>query len=663
VLGREVVCVEAWGVDCIRVQASVSGRFAPIEEALVAAAPTPAVVRDLPDAIEVVNGALTAVVESSGRISFRRTGSEVELCGEPPFDPREPPTHAHRRFRSPVRGESGHGCVEATFAAYDGERIHGLGQHPDLPFDLKGSVVELLQRNSHVSIPVALSSRGYGFFWNCPSIGRVEFAHNATRWIADHATQIDYVVFAGDTPALLMQRYAELTGFPPALPWWATGYWQSNSYYPSQDELLAVAREHLDRGLPLTSMFVDYMHWSHLGNWDWDTERWPDPSAMVSELARREVRVMVAVWPHVSPLSDHHADLARDGLLATDGQGSLARFDFADRAVPEGIAVSLLDLTSADARRFYWQRIAEHHHRIGVQAYWLDACEPEITGDGINPREESVHFAAGPGGAVSSMFPMFDARALREGLTSVGATDSMLLARSAWAGSQRYGVAVWSGDITSTWSSLRQQCTAGLNMMASGMPWWTSDIGGFFLARRESDEFRELLIRWFQFAVCWPIVRMHGNRHDNFYDAGIFSAGGPNEVWSFGAQVEDALTQMLHFRERIRPLVHELCAATSVSGLPPVRPMWMQFPDESDLALVDDQFMLGDDVLVAPVLQFGARSREVALPQGRWRDVWIGTMHEGPGRIVVDAPVDRLPIFERAGSPYRISPSWCSAAD
>ena len=189
----------------------------------------------------LVNGNLTAVVERSGRVSFRSTTTGEELMGEPWFDPNEPPWHPHRRFLPVEAGRDDAWTLEATFAAYESERIYGLGQHTLDRLDLKGCVVDLLQRNSQIAVPVLVSSRGYGMFWNCPSIGRVELAQNHTRWVAEQASQIDYFVYAGATPAAITERYAELTGFAPAMPHWATGYWQSNSFYPTQDELLSVA--------------------------------------------------------------------------------------------------------------------------------------------------------------------------------------------------------------------------------------------------------------------------------------------------------------------------------------------------------------------------------------------------------------------------------------
>ncbi|WP_088288167.1 TIM-barrel domain-containing protein [Kineosporia sp. A_224] len=654
-LAGETLRIDAWGADTLRVRGAVEPEPTEVAQAVVSS-PTQARVEfdERTGSLRVASGSLCAVVERSGRLTFE--GRDGVLLGEPAFDPDEPPLRPHRWY--PVLADGRHGA-EATFAAHDEERFYGLGQHTLGRLDLKGCVVDLWQRNSQVAVPALVSSRGYGLLWNSPAVGRVELGANHTRWVAHRAAQLDYVVYAGETPADVLRRYHDLTGYPPPLPRWASGYWQSNSYYTSQDELLSVAREHLARDLPLTAMFVDYMHWTRLGEWEWDAEAWPDPAAMVAELDAAGVRLMVAVWPHVSPRSKHFGHLHDNGLLVGSADGGPALFSFADREAPEGVALALLDLSNPAARRFYWERIEEGYHRIGVRAFWLDACEPELTAGRGALFEDSARYHLGHGTEVSSMYPLLDAQAVREGLDGVDDTESMLLVRSAWAGSQRYGAAVWSGDVQSTWESLRLQVGAGLNMMVSGIPWWTSDIGGFFGADRDSDDFRELLVRWFQFAVFWPVLRMHGNRHPDFFGAGIFSAGGPNEVWSFGEPAYQIMRGLLAFRERLRPYLHDVLDVTASEGTPPVRPMWFQHPDDVVAVGISDQFLLGPDLLVAPVTDAGVRSRKVYLPDGSsWRDPRAGTTHDGGRWVNVEAPIDVVPVFVRVGGALQMDASW-----
>jgi alpha-D-xyloside xylohydrolase len=620
-----------------------------------AVATVPTAVQELDDRIVLHSGDLSVSLESSGRISFFR-GTEP-LVAEPHFDPREPPLLPHRRFH-----HSASDLLETTMTldAYDGESFYGLGQHSLPHLDLKGYVVELVHRNTQVSIPAVISSRGYGMLWNTPSVGQVEFAENHTRWHARAAREIDYFIYSGNTPAQVLSRYHTLTGFAPKFPYWATGYWQSKSYYKSQEELMAVAREHLSRRLPLTAIFVDYMHWTHMGNWDWDRELWPDPAAMVTELAENGVRLLVSVWPHVSPLSENHAQLQADGqLVLAAGTESPAVFSYADRGSPEGLDLSLLDLTNSDARGFLWDRIRRSYCSIGISSFWLDACEPEIRESTTQFREETMTFSSGPGVEVSGSFPLHFAQAVREGLSADGLNDGMILIRSAWAGSQRYGAAVWSGDIQSTWEALQGQLSAGLGMMVSGIPWWTSDIGGFFDSDIESPYFRELVVRWFQFAVLWPVFRLHGNRHADFYNSGLFSTGDPNEVWSFGDEAYEVIRGLLAFRERIRPYLQEQMDLATSDGLPPIRPLWFAYPDDEAARGVDDQFLLGQDLLAAPIVHAGAIERTVYFPAGdSWRDVWSGLVFAGGSFAEVAAPIDQFPLFERVGSELGVTADW-----
>jgi alpha-D-xyloside xylohydrolase len=645
-LPAETIHVDAWGDGTIRVRAFVDEEPLPVDEGLVVHQPSAADVDVSSDGMTatVTTGPLTAVIEKHGRLSF--SGPDGLLMEEPWFDFREPPLRAHRYY--PRNPDESHG-VELTLRSFDDERLYGLGQHALGRLDLKGSVIDLLQRNSQIAVPVVVSSRGYGMLWNSPSVGRVELAANHTRWVAHEARQLDYFVYSGVTPMEILRRYHTLTGFPPALPKWASGYWQSNSYYPDQETLLAVAREHLARGLPLAAMFVDYMHWTRLGEWEWDNAKWPDPAGMIAELQEAGVQLMVAVWPHVSPRSKHYPSLLERGLLVASPDGSPAVFSFADRELPGGVDAALLDLTNHEAREFYWAQIEQNYHRIGVRAFWLDASEPELTAEPGRLFENESTYSLGHGTEVSSLFALEDARAVREGLDSVGDTESMLLVRSGWAGIQRYGAAVWSGDIQSTWESLQLQVTAGLNMMTSGIPWWTSDIGGFFGA--EEDGFEELLVRWFQFATFWPVMRMHGNRHPNFFTAGIFSAGGPNEIWSFGDRGYGIMRGLLTLREQLRPYLHSTLDLTTAQGIPPVRPLWFDHGGDPRAVAVNDEFMLGSELLVAPVLSPGVEARSVYLPHGRrWRNVWTQQVHEGGEEIDVAAPLDVIPLFVAQGS-------------
>jgi alpha-D-xyloside xylohydrolase len=233
-------------------------------------------------------------------------------------------------------------------------------------------------------------------------------------------------------------------------------------------------------------------------------------------------------------------------------------------------------------------------------------------------------------------------------MTEAGQPGTVLLCRSAWAGSQKYGAAVWSGDIPATWASLGQQVRAGLNIAMSGIPWWTTDIGGFHGGNASDPAYQELVIRWFQYGVFCPLFRLHGDREPRL-PTGFEMTGGPNEVWSFGDVATPIIADTLRLRERLRPYIHEQMTVAHQSGLPPMRPLFVDYPDDAASWGTDDEFLLGPDILVAPVLGAGQMEREVYLPAGQdWTNAWTGETFDGGQTISVDAPIERIPVFTRS---------------
>jgi len=390
----------------------------------------------------------------------------------------------------------------------------------------------------------------------------------------------------------------------------------------------------------------DFFHWDHLGDWNFHPGEWPDPAAMISELETMGTKLMVSVWPTVSPLSTNYKPMEDRGLLVSSEYGPSVQATWPDRGVNAWVGVSAYDPTNPEGRRYVWQQVEKNYYELGVRAFWLDACEPEIKPG----HPAGLRFTAGPGPAVANLYPREHARAFYEGMAGLGETEILMLCRSAWAGSQRYGAAVWSGDIPSTFDSFRVQVRAGLNMAMSGIPWWTTDIGGFFAGDPQDPTFRELLVRWFQFGAFCPLFRLHGDRQPNSR-MGTAMTGGPNEVWSFGEDAYSVLKDYIFLRERIRPYVHEQASSTTKTGIPMMRPMLVDFPEDETSWDVDDQFMFGPDLLVAPVLEQGARSRRVYLPSGaQWANAWTGAPARGGAHVTAEAPLERIPLFLRDGA-------------
>ncbi|MEE1931100.1 TIM-barrel domain-containing protein [Streptomyces sp. TRM 70351] len=637
---QETVRVEPWGPDAVRVRARLGGPLLDDLPGALEQAPPPAptaAVRTGDGTATLVNGAVTAEMTSTGELRFLRTADGTELLAE---------ERAHfwwpgARLYTPVGG--GTHRLEQRFRAYEGERLYGLGQHQHGLFDQKGAVVDLVQRNAEVTIPLLTSSRGYTLLWNNPAIGRVELAATGTRWVADAARQIDYWITAGD-PAAAQRSYTAVTGRTPMLPAWAAGFWQSKLRYRTQEELLSVARQYHARGLPLAAIVCDFFHWTHLGEWRFDPAEWPDPAAMVRELDELGVRLVVSVWPSVSPLSENHSLMEQRGWFIGTEYGPMAHADWPDKEVAEPVQVAFYDATHPEAREFVFSRVRDNYLApYGITTFWLDACEPELKpGFSANLR-----YHAGPGLEVGNLYPRENARAFHEGLLAAGQEEVITLNRSAWAGSQRYGAALWSGDIGTDFATLRRQLAAGLNTALSGIPWWHTDIGGFHGGDPDDPAYREVMVRWFQFGALSPLMRLHGFR-DPGMPLGPGMTGGPNEVWSYGEEAGAVMAAYLRLRERLAPYVLEQMRCAHEEGLPPMRPLFLEFPEDEPSWHVADAYLLGPDLLVAPVLEAGARQRAVHLPAGaRWTDAWTGDTYEGGGTVTVPAPLDRIPLFLR----------------
>jgi alpha-D-xyloside xylohydrolase len=636
--GHEVVRIEAWGPDSLRVRAALD-HFIDDHGALAERPAASGTVKIVDGEASISVGAITAEVDAEGQLRFLRTETGEELLAEQPIHFWWP---GPRNFTA--RG-NGYQRLEQCFAAYEGEQLFGLGQHTHGRLDQKGLVVDLVQRNAEVSIPFVVSSRGYGLLWNNPAVGRVELGASATRWVADSARQIDYWVTAG-TPAQIAARYAGVTGHAPMLPDWAAGFWQSKLRYRTQDELLEVAREYHRRGLALSVIVCDFFHWTQLGDWRFEPSEWPDPQAMVDELAAMGTRLMVSVWPSVSLLSANYQPMRDAGYLIASEAGPPHHADWPDRGSSVRLPVSFYDSSNPDARDYLWQQLRANYYRYGIKVFWLDACEPEIRPGHV----DNLRLAAGPGAEVLNRYPADHARAVYEGMHAVGETEVVSLIRSAWAGSQRWGAALWSGDIAATFESLTAQVRAGLNVAISGIPWWTTDIGGFHGGDPSSPTYRELIVRWFQYGVWCPLFRLHGDRLPRAPLSQAMS-GGPNEVWSYGEEVYEILVGVMALRERIKPYVLEQMALASSEGVPPMRPVWFDFPDDPEAWAVDDQFCFGPYVLVAPVTELGARSRRVYLPTGAtWTDPWTGQTIAGGTWADADAPLEHIPVYLRDGA-------------
>ena len=636
----ELVYIEPYGRDAIRFRSSKSLR---IDEALnwtleEPASPEGVIIEADDEKACMTNGKIQVTITGDGTVTYRNTRTGKVLLEEYWIDGRVH-TAPLRRARE-YRVTSGNQFkISLYFKAEPGEHFYGMGQDANDCFDLKGSTVELLQKNGKCTIPYTYSSRGYGFIWNNPAIGRAEFVNNHTMWHVQCAKQIDYVIIAGDTPGEINEKFTAITGRAPMLPEWAAGFWQCKLRYETQEELLQVAREYKKRGLPISVIVIDYFHWTMQGEWKFDPEKWPDPKAMVSELESMGIKLMVSVWPTIDPRSENYAYMREHNYILRGERGVDVVFMFFG---PQ----TYVDTTHPGAREFFWSRAKKNYYDYGIRTFWLDEAEPEM-----RPYDyDNVRMYLGNGEEVSNIYCVGFAKAFYDGLKAQG-EEVCNLVRCAWLGSQRYGVVLWSGDIASTFDSLRKQLKAGLNVAMCGIPWWTTDIGGFINGDPESEEFRELMIRWFEFGVFCPIFRLHGFRlpypvRDILNPDGYCGSGGPNEVWSFGEEAYEIIRRYMYVREELKPYIMKQMKLASEDGTPVMRPLFYDFCGDKNVYDIGDEYMFGPDLLVAPVVELGARKRMVYLPEGcRWKDAGTGMVYDGGTRIEADAPLDTIPLF------------------
>ncbi len=547
--------------------------------------------------------------------------------------------------------------VGATFATPPDEHVYGLGQNQEGYLDRRGHVVRCAHdynapSGQSVCVPFVVTNRGYGLLWDNPSRTTVSFGFNdQTTWISDVGQRVSFFVIAGNTYDEIYAGYRLLTGETPIPPRSAFGYLQSKQRYSSQAELLAVAHGYRDRHLPIDDLVIDWFHYTKMGEMDMDPALWPDPAAMNKELHQLNFHIMISVWPRFVPESRYYSTVLKNGWFEA----------LADRTPTNGLpydrAGADIDSTDPEARKWYWSIIKENYIAKGFDAFWADETEPDLP-----PNGSFWHI--GPGTEFFNVFPLFHTSAFYDGMRSDTHQRALILARDAFTGAQHNGAIFWSSDIAPTWDTLKRQVPTGINFVASGTPFWSTDIGGWqYLPgthrpahpplldpsdARDNvggyDDYPELYTRWFEYGAFQPNFRSHGSRTHN-------------EVWSYGKQAEPILSKYLRLRYQLLPYLYSLGRFTNLTGAPFMRGLFMDFGADPNVANIGDEYMFGPALLVAPVTEQGVTSRQVYLPAGPegpdrtlWYNFWTNERLHGGQTVTVSAPIDIIPVFVRAGS-------------
>ena len=643
----ETVLVESWGEDSIRVRSCMLGEIQDRNAALLTpegeAAEVKIRIEEDGTEAELQNGKIKAIlkVQAWGKklqITFLNQKDEILL--QEIADGGALTLNA-RQYK-PLPG--GTYRLKASFVSDPEEKIYGMGQYQQERMNLKGCNLELAHRNSQASIPFYVSSLGYGFLWNNAAIGEVHFGLNTTEWIAEAAPQLDYWITAGDTPAQVEEHYASATGKAPMMPEYGLGFWQCKLRYYNQQQVIDVASEYHRRGIPLDVFVIDYYHWPRCGDYRFDEEYFPNPKEMIDKLHEMGIETMVSVWPQVDWRSENYEYLKQQGMLVRSNRGVDVQMIFHGNNV-------FIDPTNPRTRDYVWGLIKKNYADLGIKTFWLDEAEPEFTGYDY----ECYRYHEGEVLEVGNKYPREYSRMFYEGQAASGQSDIVNLVRCAWAGSQRYGALVWSGDIFSTYEDFRKQICAGLHMGLAGIPWWTTDIGGFHGGVTEDPDFQELLIRWFQFGSFCPVMRLLGKRLPREQ---IFArdgeeregTGADNEIWSYGEENYRIMKKFIEIREMMRDYTRSMMKEAHEKGTPVMRTLFYEFPEDQAAWDVTDSYLFGSDILVAPIVYPKAVSRMVYLPKGaRWVHAGTGTEYEGGQSVEIDAPIDTLPVFLRDG--------------
>jgi alpha-D-xyloside xylohydrolase len=591
----------------------------------------PFTVQDLDKHLDILAPSLRISVDrNSGAVSF------ADLNGNPLL------SESNWPFPRSIEAAAGDGASRAStwFSLTPDERLYGLGQHQNGILNQRNLEIELSQDNTNISIPFFLSSKGYGVFWNNSSVTRWNNRFQPVLEIRSNvADVVDYYFIYGPEFDRIIAAYRQLTGAAPLFPRWAYGYWQSKLAYASQDEILKVASKYRSLKIPLDNIVLD-AGWEDTGFGSrLFNKNYPDPRAMVQDLHDRHIHLMVSIWPLFVPGSANFDEMSKAGFLVTAGDTHMPSYSPGAR---------LYDAFSASARKAYWEQVKLSLFDIGVDAFWMDSIEPaDLYMEERGPMLDGAKTALGNGSRYANLYPLMTTSAIYQGQRSV--TDRkrvFILSRSAFAGMQRNAAAAWSGDTAPTFGTFKRQIPAGLNYSMTGMPYWTTDIGGFTGGDPSDPAYRELFVRWFEYGSFCPIFRVHG-----------FRKGNQNELWSYGPAAQKILTRYDQLRYRLLPYNYTLAAQTTFDGYTPMRALPFDFRTDPKALDIGDEFMFGPSLLVAPVTDEGSTQRSVYLPKGaKWYDFWTGVRHSGGRNINRLAPLSILPLYVRAGSILPLGP-------
>ena len=479
---------------------------------------------------------------------------------------------------------------------------------------------------------------------------------NCFSFSSEAGQQIDYYFIYGNNTDEVISGYRHLTGKAPIVPKWALGFWQSRERYKTQDEILTTVSEFRKRKIPIDNIVLDWNYWKEAewGSQDFDEKRFPSPDSMIDVLHKKyNTQIMISVWPKFYEGIPSYNEFDKNGWLY--------KRNIADRQrdwIGKGYVSTFYDAFNEKARKGFWDLINKKIYNKGIDAWWMDASEPDILSN-VDPQKRKLQMtptALGSAAAFMNAYPLQNAKGIYEGQRSTDPDKRVfLLTRSGFAGSQRYAAAIWSGDIGSTWRDMKTQITAGINFSLSGLPYWTMDIGGFVVPEKfekpDSEnltEWKELNTRWYQFGAFVPLFRSHGQFPYR-------------EIFNMAEESHPAYQSFLYYdklRYRLLPYIYSLAGAAYHNDYTIMRGLVMDFSADTAVLNIGDQYMFGSSLLVNPVCEYKQRSRSLYLPKcAGWYDLYSGKWYAGGQKMMADAPYERMPVFVKAGSIIPFGPA------
>jgi alpha-D-xyloside xylohydrolase len=550
-------------------------------------------------------------------------------------------------------------AVKQAFELDKDEYIYGLGQYQKGKMSQRNQELKMVQEILETAVPFMLSNKGYGLFWDNYSPTVFKDNPDTTLFDSEIGDCIDYYFMVGANADGVIANMRDLTGKVPMMPYWTYGYWQSKERYKSQDETVGVVKKYRELGVPIDGIIQDWQYWG--GNDYWNAMEFlnpafPDPQRMIDEVHDLNAHIIISCWASFGSKTSQYTIMKEKGMLMNFRTWPL---------VPEGdSAVKVYDAYHPEARDIYWDHMNKGLFSLGMDGWWLDSSEPDHFERQENDLDNKTYL--GSFRRVRNAYPIVHVGGIADHQKEINKNKRVfILTRSAFAGQQRYAANAWSGDVVSDWSSFRNQISAGLNFSLTGIPYWNSDIGGFFLwlfpGGYQNKAYHELYVRWMQFGAFCPMMRSHGT-------------DTPRELWYYGKEGDwayDALKKMIELRYRLLPYIYATSWDVSNNHSTMMRALMMDFANDKKALDINNQYMFGKNILVCPVTEpmyvkfrkddnryfatgedfSTTKSTEVYLPAGTsWFDFWTGSELEGGQTITREAPIDMLPLYVKAGS-------------